>query len=87
MTFKRKSHRNKTSELLSDIRVFQTRQRSYANVMQFTVGDKKKQRNYYYSYKEPKKKQKQKKNNGGEPRKRGRPRKIKVVREKVSTTN
>lgn len=83
MKFKRKYHRNKTSELLSDLRVFQTRQKSYTKIMQFTVGDKKKQRNYYYSYKDPKKKLKQKKNNGDEPRKRGRPRKIKVVREKV----
>lgn len=83
MKFKRKYQRKKTSELLSDIRVFQTRQKSYTNVMQFTVGDEKKQRNYYYSYRAPKKRLQKKNNNGGEPRKRGRPRKIKVVTEKV----
>lgn len=63
--------------ILSDIHVFQTRNRNYTNAMKSaTAGGPKKQRNA--PYKVPEKKPQPHNNTNGEPRKRGRPRKIKV---------
>lgn len=67
-----------TPAMLGDINVFQTRHRTYANGVRFA---KQKQRNY--PYKAPRKKTQQKNNNEGEPRKRGRPRKINADSDKV----
>lgn len=83
----------RTPVILSDIHVFQTRHRSYTNVAKVAIGGQKKERNSPANgsqkkqrttpYKVPEKKPLPSNNTDVEPRKRGRPRKIKVEVGKV----